>query len=157
MIILMQFFFQLKMTALSPLVTVVMLIVVAQGEDLDLSTGDSSLHYSYNHAYGYEDHHTPYHGYKHKYGHHHAGLGYAEGHHRSYGNHHAEFHDYTPPYGYGHPPAHLPIPAPHHHGYVPHPHDHVEGRAYGHDLVGPFYHHSGPFGPFGFYANFYHD
>ena len=42
-------------------------------------------------------------------------------------------------------------------GYVPHPLDHVEGQAYGHDLVGPFYHHSGPFGPFGFYANFFHE
>ena len=32
-----------------------------------------------------------------------------------------------------------------------------QGQAYGHDLVGPFYHHSGPFGPFGFYANFFHE
>ena len=31
-----------------------------------------------------------------------------------------------------------------------------QGVAYGHDFVGPFLHHSGPFGPFGFYANFYH-
>ena len=29
------------------------------------------------------------------------------------------------------------------------------GRAYGHDLVGHFDHHTGPFGPFGFYANFF--
>ena len=28
--------------------------------------------------------------------------------------------------------------------------------AYGVDLVGPYSHHDGPFGPFGFYANFYH-
>ena len=53
-----------------------------------------------------------------------------------------------------------PVPAPSPagpDGYVPHPLDHVEGQAYGHDLVGPFYHHSGPFGPFGFYANFFHE
>ena len=144
------------MTPLPPSLVMVMLLVGAQGEDLDLVPGDSSLHYSYNHAYGYTDHHSPYHGYTHKYGHHHAGASYAEGHHHAYG-HHAAVHDYAPAYGYGHPPAPLPLPAPHHHGFVPHPHDHVEGRAYGHDLVGPFYHHSGPFGPFGFYANFYHD
>ena len=42
--------------------------------------------------------------------------------------------------------------------YGPHAvHDHAHGYAYGHDLIGPFDHHTGPFGPFGFYANFYHD
>ena len=80
--------------------------------------------------------------------------GYAEGYHHSHGYHSATaLHSPLPP------PPHV---APHHpppytHGYVPHPLDHVEGQAYGHDLVGPFYHHSGPFGPFGFYANFFHE
>ena len=36
-------------------------------------------------------------------------------------------------------------------------HDHGHGFAYGHDLIGPFDQYTGPFGPFGFYANFYHD
>merc|ERR1711892_920409 len=103
----------------------VLLLVCVKGEDPDLVTGDSSLHCSYNHAYGYASHPTPYHGYS-----------YAEDH------HHAATYDYAPAYGYGHPPAPL------HHGFVPLHH--------GHDLVGPLYHHSGPFGPFGFYANFYH-
>ena len=56
---------------------------------------------------------------------------------------------------------HLPHPIPYA-GYVPvygphGVHDHAHGYAYGHDLIGPFDHHTGPFGPFGFYANFYHD
>ena len=133
-----------------------LVVVMVQGDDL--LTEDSSLHYTFDHAYGYDDHHSPYHGYKHKYGHHHTDVGYAEGHHHAYG-HHAE-HGYNQAPVYGHHP-HYDIPTPphhhYHHGFVPHPHDHVEGRAYGHDLVGPFYHHTGPFGPFGFYANFYHD
>ena len=29
------------------------------------------------------------------------------------------------------------------------------GFADGHDAVGPFHHFTGPYGPFGFYANFY--
>jgi hypothetical protein len=31
----------------------------------------------------------------------------------------------------------------------------VDGRAFGADLVGGFDHHTGEFGPFGFYANYY--
>ena len=110
-------------------------------------------------------------------------LGYAEGYHHSHGYHAASgfhAHPYPGPHPYSvasHPqpveplqptapvvpePApevHPPLPPqPHHyHGYVPHPLDHVQGQAYGHDLVGPFYHHAGPFGPFGFYANFFHE
>jgi len=123
----------------------------------DLLPGASSLHYSYEKSYGYSDHHHhhlhqpgPYHGHKHKYGHHQSGLGYAEGYHHSSGYQAA--HLYQHPVVYPAPP-----PPPPYHGYVPHPLDQVEGKAFGHDLVGPFYHHSGPFGPFGFYANFFHD
>ena len=35
--------------------------------------------------------------------------------------------------------------------------DYSYGRAYGFDLVGPFNQHTGPYGPFGFWANLYHD
>ena len=35
--------------------------------------------------------------------------------------------------------------------------DHGVGYAVGHDAIGHFNHHTGPFGPFGFYANYYHD
>lgn len=50
---------------------------------------------------------------------------------------------------------------PYHSGYVP-DHgkaalDHGVGYAVGHDAIGHFDHHTGPFGPFGFYANYYHD
>ena len=146
--------FYLLQVVMTPSASLLLVVAVLVKGD-DQSTGDSSLHYTYDHSYGYADHHTPHHGYTHKYGHHHVGHGYADGYHHAYGHHVA--HDYAPAYGYGHPPAPLHLPAPHHHGFVPQPHDHVEGRAYGHDLVGPFYHHSGPFGPFGFYANFFHD
>lgn len=62
-------------------------------------------------------------------------------------------------HGYDHVHHHVPAPYA---GYVPvygvnGVHDHAHGYAYGHDLIGPFDHHTGPFGPFGFYANFYHD
>ena len=52
--------------------------------------------------------------------------------------------------------------APVYHGYVPvhtkdaH-RDEIHGFAIGHDAVGDFHHHTGHYGPFGFYANFYHD
>lgn len=42
-------------------------------------------------------------------------------------------------------------------GYTPGLVDHSHGFAYGQDAIGHFDHFSGPFGPFGFYANFYHD
>ncbi len=42
-------------------------------------------------------------------------------------------------------------------GYTPGIVDHSHGFAYGQDAIGHFDHFSGPFGPFGFYANFYHD
>ena len=35
--------------------------------------------------------------------------------------------------------------------------DHGVGYAHGYDAIGHFDHHTGPFGPFGFYANYYHD
>ena len=80
--------------------------------------------------------------------------------HYSHGYNHA--HGYEHEYGHHYAGPH-PGPAPHHpvKGYVPvyaHGyHDHGHGYAYGHDAIGPFYHHTGAFGPFGFYANFYHD
>ena len=52
--------------------------------------------------------------------------------------------------GYGHNNHHIG------HGFAGTGYHNGHGRAYGHDLVGPFYHHDGPYGPFGFYANFYH-
>ncbi|XP_023342848.1 keratin-associated protein 19-2 [Eurytemora carolleeae] len=116
----------------------------------DLAPSDSSLHYAYGRAYGYQA--APYGGhvggYEHSYGHHtvddgyggYGGYGHGYGH-GGYVDHHA--------HGYGH------------HGYGgvgfgPHLNSYHHGAAYGHDLVGPFSHHDGPFGPFGFYANFYH-
>ena len=64
--------------------------------------------------------------------------------------------------GYDHGYAHHARHAAPYTGYVPvygaHGiHDTGHGFAYGHDLIGPFDQYSGPFGPFGFYANFYHD
>merc|ERR1719219_837771 len=136
---------------MSPLSAVMVVVLIVSVEGEDLTTSDSSLHYTYHHSYGYADHHSPYHGYKHKYGHHQADLGYAGGYHHSSGYHSSHLHSHSAV------PVVPPPPPPPYHGYVPHPLDHVEGQAFGHDLVGPFYHHSGPFGPFGFYANFFHD
>ena len=47
--------------------------------------------------------------------------------------------------------------SPHHiGGFIGHPGVPHHGEpVIGHDLVGPYAHHDGPFGPFGFYANFY--
>ena len=96
------------------------------------------------------------------------------GHHASpYGGHHGGHGGY----GYGHPaPHHVPhhsvaplhhgSPGPHldfagplhgapHHGIGPLAGAPHHGGAYGVDLVGPYSQHDGPFGPFGFYANFY--
>ena len=60
-------------------VTVVLVVLVVSGEGVegveDLTAGPSSLHYSYEKSYGYRDHHSPYHGYKHKYGHHQSDIG----------------------------------------------------------------------------------
>ena len=41
--------------------------------------------------------------------------------------------------------------------YNPHSYDLSYGLAEGRDLVGPFSHFTGPFGPFGFWANLLHD
>lgn len=41
--------------------------------------------------------------------------------------------------------------------YQPHAYDLSYGLAEGRDLVGPFSHFSGPYGPFGFWANLFHD
>ena len=60
-------------------VTVVLVVLVVSGEGVegveDLTAGPSSLHYSYENSYGYSEHHSPYHGYKHKFGHHQSDLG----------------------------------------------------------------------------------
>ena len=54
----------------------VVTVMTGQGEGVeDLIAGPSSLHYSYENSYGYTDLHSPYHGYKHKYGHHQSDLG----------------------------------------------------------------------------------
>ena len=44
------------------------------------------------------------------------------------------------------------VPVYGHHGY-----DISYGLAEGRDLLGPFSHFTGPYGPFGFWANLYHD
>ncbi len=101
-----------------------------------------SYHFSNNFSYASQSHGY---GYAHKHGYHndvYAGYGYK-----------GITHGHAPGYEYS---------DPHHHGYVPiHAipafHDVGHGFAAGHDAVGPFYHHTGAFGPFGFYANFYHD
>ena len=59
--------------------------------------------------------------------------------------HHYDLHG--APLEHGH---HLP-----HVNLVEQPHDITV--AHGYDKVGPFHHYTGPFGPFGFYANFYHN
>merc|ERR1711936_1382768 len=70
----------------------------------------SSLHYNFDHSYGYQDHHNPYLGYKHQHGHHYNDIGYAEGYHHSHGYHSATgFHALPHPY---------PQPAP----LAPEPH-----------------------------------
>jgi len=103
----------------------------------DLAASDSTHHYAYGTVYGHKAA-GPYghssHGYHHSYGHH-----VEEDYHHPY---HA--------YGYGHNNHHIG------HGFAGTGYHNGHGRAYGHDLVGPFYHHDGPYGPFGFYANFYH-
>lgn len=54
-------------------------------------------------------------------------------------------------HGHGHYTGYVPVYG--HGGYY----DHGIGYAIGHDAIGPFSQHTGTFGPFGFYANFYHD
>jgi len=60
------------------------------------------------------------------------------------------YHGHAAGYGYGGYGGYI-NPA----GFGPPLAPHV-GYAVGHDLVGPFAHHDGPFGPFGFYSNFHH-
>lgn len=151
------------------------------------SIGDSSVHYAYNRHYDYGHHYVepvfhqvsydygygpsglvdhygvihPVHGYHgvevlkvhDTYGHGHgATVKHGYKHNHAYGGHgyeHKVKHEHQ--YGYG----------PKHSGYVP-DHgkavlDHGVGYATGHDALGHFNHHTGPFGPFGFYANYYHD
>jgi len=151
------------------------------------SLGDSSVHYAYNRHLDYGHHyvepvrhHVSYSTYPNNvvdlfgvihpvpgfYGHEvvhtHDGYGYGHGHavtvkHGYKENHHFGDH------GYEHE-----IKQEHHHGFTPFPSgyvpthgkavlDHGIGYAVGHDAIGHFDHHTGPFGPFGFYANYYHD
>ena len=132
--------------------------------------GFSSVHYDYGRHYGYGrslyGHADPYH--------HHvpvvpvrpviAAPVYAQGYgyHHKHGYHHNNglFSDYgyerEVKHGHG---LHVPVPVVS--GYVPTYGDvhgvHAEGYAIGHDALGHFDQFTGPFGPFGFYANFYHD
>ena len=41
----------------------------------DLQSSSSSLHYNFDHSYGYADHHSPFIGYEHKHGHHYTDIG----------------------------------------------------------------------------------
>ena len=42
---------------------------------VDGAASSSSLHYNFDHSYGYQDHHNPYLGYKHQHGHHYNDIG----------------------------------------------------------------------------------
>jgi len=125
--------------------------------------------YDYGHAHhDLVDHYGlihPVHGY---HGHeaHHVHDGYSQG----YGHGHAETvkHGYKHTNHYGDHGYEHEIKHEHHHGYEHKPSgyvpahgiaglDHGVGYAVGHDAIGHFDHHTGPFGPFGFYANYYHD
>jgi len=174
-----------KMNPLLPLSLVFLSLAVAPTlqapaptpeDGIDLATGDSNLHYAYGHAYGHESSPYGHGGYHHSYGHQgyaDYGYGHQGGHHAGHygGGHHGDHG-----YGYGHPaPHHIPhhsvaplhhAVAPLHHaagpgfagpllGAGPHGPGPHHGAAYGVDLVGPYSQHDGPFGPFGFYANFY--
>lgn len=154
----------------------------AQPDDLD--SGDSTVHYHYKRHYSYHD---PYNVHHYQYLQHHheddgSGIygsdyhyydphyyyGYGSGRHldgslvkhgfvhdnhldHGYHSHHHhvvdhhEGHHYRPS---GYAPAYL------HGGRI---FDHGVGYAHGVDAIGPFEHFTGPFGPFGFYANYYHD
>jgi len=140
--------------------TCVSFLVISVICEIEDQAPAQSLHYEYGRHYGYGHHHVPVHEVHVPYGYavgpH--GLVHKHGYHVGY-NHHG--YGYEHEYGHHHgAPIHHPLP---HHakGYVPvygpGYHDHIAGYAHGHDAIGPFYHHTGAFGPFGFYANFYHD
>ena len=127
----------------------------------DLDSGDSEVHYQFKRHYGYlEPHHYHHYDYGHHGHHHHVtyhipeGYGHEvkQGYHYNDGFHH-HGHEVVEHHGYGHPPYTGYVPAHGPGGYY----DHGYGFAHGHDAIGPFDHHTGAFGPFGFYANFYHD
>lgn len=88
------------------------------------------------------------------------GYGHVDGAHVKHGYKHNHLYS---DHGYEHEVKHEHhyAPAPHYSGYVPaHGHgayDHGVGYAHGYDAIGHFDQHTGPFGPFGFYANYYHD
>ena len=152
---------------------------LAEAKADDLATGDSSVHYHFERQYGYDQkphygyhhsyhrdhhgyhggyHHDSYHdhyGYKHHdYDHHGYGHGYhvKHGYHKSLGPfHHGEDHAVHHSYGKAHYTGYAPAYG--HGGFY----DHGVGFAQGRDAIGEFDHHTGAFGPFGFYANFYHD
>ena len=62
------------------LLSLMSLLVMTRCEGVEESVQDqesssSSLHYNFNHKYGFHDHHSPYAGYKHKHGHHLTDIG----------------------------------------------------------------------------------
>merc|ERR1712018_65151 len=139
-------------------------------------------HYDYGHHYveplithvSY-DYGYPHHGVVDIYGKIHDVLPAFHGHevlrvHDGYGHGHKETlkHGYKHTHGDGGHGYEHEVKHEHHHGYAPHHSgyvpdhgkaalDHGVGYAHGHDAIGHFDHHTGPFGPFGFYANYYHD
>merc|ERR1712209_266461 len=62
------------------LLSLMSLLVMTRCEGVEESVQDqesssSSLHYNFNHKYGFHAHHSPYAGYKHKHGHHLTDIG----------------------------------------------------------------------------------
>ena len=54
-----------------------LMALMMRGVDCEVPAS-SSLHYNFDHSYGYQDHHNPYLGYKHQHGHHYNDIGEAE-------------------------------------------------------------------------------
>ena len=54
-----------------------LMALLMRGVDCEVPAS-SSLHYNFDHSYGYQDHHNPYLGYKHQHGHHYNDIGEAE-------------------------------------------------------------------------------
>ena len=52
------------------------MLAMMRGVDCEAQAASrSSLHYNFDHSYGYQDHHNPYLGYKHQHGHHYNDIG----------------------------------------------------------------------------------
>ena len=74
----------LKLMSVMSVMSCLMRTARGQGVENVLDPEASSLHYNFDHSYGYDDHHLPYVGYSHKHGHHFSDIGRLSW---SYGNH----------------------------------------------------------------------